>query len=713
MSTDLYSASWYRVADIRPRLRSHVHIHRHQYRGELWYVLEDRVSRRMHRFNPPAYYVVGLMNGHRTVQQIWDAATARFGDEAPTQDETIRLLGQLHMAELLQTEVSPDVAELLRRARKGRPKIWMQNLRSPLAMRFPLIDPDRLLERWLPWYRPLFGWAGALIWLAIVAAGALAAAAHWQELSQDFSDRVLAPQNLLLMGLVFPILKLAHEFGHACATKAWGGEVHEMGVMLLVLMPIPYMDASSASAFRETRRRVVVGAAGMLVEVFIASLALFLWLEVEPGVFRAVLYNIMLVAGITTVLFNANPLLRFDGYYILADLIQIQNLRQRGAQYLANVVERRLFGARAPEIEAGATEKAWFVGFTVASFIYRIFIVFAIALFIASEYMIVGVLLALWAVAASIVYPVLKGLGFLLFSPRLRRHRFRAAATTAVLLAGAGAALLAVPAPYWTVGEGVISVPDDAHVRAGADGFIRRVAKPAGLVPRGTALLVVEDSELGTRIKVLEAQVHLLEVRAQAELQADLTRWEMTREALKSVREQLEHARAQQRELTVYSPMSGEFVLVAAADDLPERYVRKGQEIGYVIPPATIRARVLVSQEDVHYVRTRTARVEVKLAGRLYETYEARILREAPKATDQLANLAMSTAGGGRAALDPREQARAKTLDTWFEFELELAAASASVIGEHVYARFVHPPEPLAWRMYRAARRLFLTQFLV
>ena len=99
MSHDLYSASWYRVADIRPRLRSHVRVHRHHYRGELWYVLEDRVSRRMHRFNPAAHYVVGLMDGHRSVQEIWDAACERFGDDAPTQDEIIRLLGQLHMAE--------------------------------------------------------------------------------------------------------------------------------------------------------------------------------------------------------------------------------------------------------------------------------------------------------------------------------------------------------------------------------------------------------------------------------------------------------------------------------------------------------------------------------------------------------------------------------------------------------------------------------------
>ena len=714
MSTDLHSPSWYRVAEIRPRLRSHVRIHRHHQRGELWYVLEDRISRRMHRFDPAAYYIVGLMNGHRTVQEIWDRAAARFGDDAPTQEETIRLLGQLHMAELLQTEVAPDVAELLRRARKGKPKVWLQNLRSPLAMRFPLFDPDRLLERWLPWYRPLFGWGGFVLWLAVVAAGALAAASHWDELTQDFSDRVLAPQNLLLMTLVFPVLKLVHEFGHACATKAWGGEVHEMGVMLLVLMPIPYMDASAASAFRETRRRVVVGAAGMLVEVFVASIALFLWLESEPGLFRAVMYNVMLVAGISTVLFNVNPLLRFDGYYILADLIQIQNLRQRGQQYLGNLVERRVFGLQTPPIQATAAEKGWFVGYTVASFVYRIFIVLAIALFIATEYMIVGILLGLWAVVGSVVYPVLRGLYYLFFSSRLRRSRMRALLSSTTLAGATAALLFLVPLPYWSWAEGVIDVPEEARVRAGASGFVRQIpAEPAKLVQRGSALLVVEDPELEASIEVQEAQVRLLESSAQVELQEDRARWEITREALRAAREELEFAKTLQRELTVVSGASGQLVLTRAVQDLPERFVRKGEDIGYVLAPATARARVLVAQEDIDYVRGRTERVRVKLAGRLDETYEAKILREVPKATDQVANPALSSLGGGRAPLDPQEPGRLKTLGTWFEFELEIPAASTFVVGEHVYARFEHPPEPLAWRIYRAARQVFLKRFLV
>jgi len=714
MSSDLHSPSWYRVAELRPRLRSHVRIHRHHYRGDLWYVLEDRVSRRMHRFNPVAHYAIGLMDGFRTVQEIWDAATTRFGDDAPTQDEMIRLLGQLHSADVLQSEVTPDVAELLRRAKKGARKTWKQNLLSPLAVRIPLIDPDRFLERWLAWYRPLFGWGGFLLWCLVVGTAGLAAAQHWPELTKDFSDRVLAPENLLIMWLTFPVLKLCHEFGHACATRAWGGEVHEMGIMFLVLMPIPYVDATAASAFRETRRRVLVGAAGMVVEVFLASIALFLWLEVQPGVYRAVLYNVMLIAGVSTVLFNANPLLRFDGYYILSDLIQIPNLRNRAQQYLAHLVETRLFGLKLAEIDASRSEKRWFVFFAIASFLYRVFIMLAIALFIASQYMIVGVLLAIWALFTAFVIPLVRGIGYLLMHARLRRNRVRAIGMSVAVAGTLAVLLFVVPFPLWRQAEGVIWVPDDAIVRAGADGFVRKVAVDSGtVVSRGRPLLVSENLELEPRIRVLEAQLRLLETRAQAERQTDRVRWEMTREEMAATRKELEDARMRYRELTVRAPTSGRFVLNGTAGDLPNRFLRRGQEVGYVVPPAAVTARVLVSQDDIHLVRTRAERVRVKLAGRLYDTFEARVRREIPAASDRVANLAMSSAGGGPAPLDPQDASKAKTLNTWFEFELVLPATHAFVLGEHVYARFELGSEPLAWRIYRSIRQVFLKRFAV
>jgi len=338
----------------------------------------------------------------------------------------------------------------------------------------------------------------------------------------------------------------------------------------------------------------------------------------------------------------------------------------------------------------------------------------AIALFIATKYMIVGVLLALWALFASFVIPVAKGIGYIAAHARLRRHRVRALGVSAAIVGGLALLLFVVPVPLWSRAEGVIWVPDDATVRAGADGFVTRVAAdPGAIVQRGRPLVVAENLELGPKIRVLEAQQRLLETRAQGELLSNRVRWGITREELRATREELADARQRYQELTIRAPVSGRFVLDSAAADLPDRYLRKGQEIGYVVPPAIVTARVLVSQDDIDLVRTRTREVRVKLAGRMYETFDAKVVREVPAASDRVANLALSSIGGGSAPLDPQDTKRGRTLNTWFEFELELPRTRAFVLGEHVFARFELGSEPLGWRIYRSVRQLFLRRFAV
>ena len=293
-------------------------------------------------------------------------------------------------------------------------------------------------------------------------------------------------------------------------------------------------------------------------------------------------------------------------------------------------------------------------------------------------------------------------------------NRLRALGVTTAIVGALALLLFVLPVPLWSRAEGVIWVPDDAMVRAGADGFIKEVAvDPGSIVQRGRPLLLAENLELEPKIRVFEAQLRLLQTRAQAELQTSRVRWEITREEIRATREQLADARKRYQELTIRAPVSGRFVLAGTAGDLPDRFLHQGQEIGYVVPAATVTARVLVSQDDIDLVRTRTKRVRVKLAGRLYETYDARILREVPAASDRVTNLAMSSVGGGSAPLDPQDAKKAKTLNSWFEFELELPATHAFVLGEHAYARFELGSEPLAWRIYRSVRQLFLRRFAV
>jgi putative peptide zinc metalloprotease protein len=223
MSETLLSPSWYRVASLKPRIRAHARILRHSYRGEVWYVLQDVAAERAHRFTPAAYQFIGLMDGERNVQQLWDAVSAQLGDSAPTQEEVIRLLGQLHATDALLCDVPPDSLEVFRRFQQHERMRWKRRLWTPLALRFPLFDPDRFLQRTLSVVQPLMGWFGILLWLGVVGAGAVLAVSRWTDITQDISDRVLDPANLVLLWFVYPVVKTVHELGHAYLTRKWGG----------------------------------------------------------------------------------------------------------------------------------------------------------------------------------------------------------------------------------------------------------------------------------------------------------------------------------------------------------------------------------------------------------------------------------------------------------------------------------------------------------
>jgi putative peptide zinc metalloprotease protein len=201
-----------------------------------------------------------------------------------------------------------------------------------------------------------------MLWgLAVVLPALVLAGVHWHELTANLSDQVLATHNLLLLWLIYPLIKALHELGHGYAVKAGDGEVHEMGIMLLVLAPIPYVDATAAGAFRSKWRRALVGAAGMLVELFLAGIAMLLWVarRTRPGALDRLQRR--LVAGASTLLFNGNPLLRYDGYYVLADLIEMPNLGNRSNQYWQWLAKRYLFGATHRRSAAGERRRATLV----------------------------------------------------------------------------------------------------------------------------------------------------------------------------------------------------------------------------------------------------------------------------------------------------------------------------------------------------------------
>ena len=716
MSSGLYSPSWYRVADLRPRLRAHSEIHRQRFRGGTWYLLQDHQTGNFHRLSPSAHLVLCLMDGRRTIAEIWSRVGEMLdGEDQPTQDEIIRLLAQLHGADLLVGKLPPNMDELNERADTHARRALMTRIRNPLALRFPLLDPDRFLNATLPLVQPLFTLTGLLCWIALVATAIVLAVMNIGSLSGNLNDQLLTTQNVALLLLAYPVVKAFHELGHAYSTKIWGGEVHEIGVMLLIFVPVPYVDASASAAFRNKWQRATVSAAGIMVEAGLASVALFVWLAAEPGFVRAFSYNVMLIGGVSTLLFNGNPLLKFDGYYVLSDLLEIPNLGSRANKYITYLIQRYAFGISGVASPATAPgEGFWFFAYAIGAASYRLSILLTIALYVAGKLFFVGIALSIASVVTTVVWPIVRAMRFVAESPQLYRRRRRAILATAGAVAMAIALFLAIPFPFSTVAQGVVWVGDQAAVRALTDGFVAAVpAKSGSFVKSGTTLIAGEDPVLAQSTEVIEKHLDELRLRLNAALPQDIVAANILREQVRLTQGQLDLSRQHLADLDLKAARAGEF-LVPDEADLPGRYLHKGDIVGYVIGEEDPIVRVVVSQDDVDPVRRNMLTVQVRTADHPDRPLPATVLREVPSATAELPHLALSTLGGGQVLLDPSKPDHPKPIDTLFQFDLRVEGGiDKSRLGGRVYVRFLHPPEPIAYRIARAVRQLFLRQLNV
>jgi len=713
LQTQLVSSHWYRAAGIAPRLRQQLRIHAQRYRGQLWFVIEDRVNGRYHRFERRAWRIIRLLDGSLTLERLWQRLATEGGPDAPSQEDVLALLGQLHALDLLASGSLPDLAEAARRQRRLARMRWWQRYLNPLALRISLVDPDRFLRRAVGTLKPILNGFGAALWLAWVAPAVVLAISHWPELTSNFTERMLAFGNLALLWLIFPLVKALHEIGHGVACKMRGGEVHDMGVMMLIFLPVPYVDASSAWTFGAKRDRVLVGAAGMLVELCIAAGAFYAWLWLEPGTARAIAYDTAVLASVTTVVFNANPLLRYDGYYIASDVLEIPNLGQRAARYWGYLVERWILRHREPSSPVMARgEAVWFALYAPLSLGYRLLVLFSIGLFVSTKYFAFGVLIALWSIGAALGVPLYRGLRGL--------HRMLAEEQTGaggkLALLGAFCAIAAflfvVPLRHSTQVQGVVWLPESGVVRAENSGFIRRVHLQNGTrVPSGADILSLDDPALAAHVAEQTARVDEAQARYDAGTVADPALGEQLASELRWQQAQLRALEERAARLEVRSAGAGR-LWIQDSEDLPGRYVKEGEVVGYVIPHAAPRIRVIVGQADADFIRAHTLGIGVKLPFDPGTTWSARIVRAVPEASNELPSAALGREGGGTVATDPRDETGRKALTSHFEYELALPQGFPyRLIGSRASVRFEHPPEPIGYRIWRGLRRLFLAYF--
>jgi len=711
--SSIFSSSWYRVAQLKPRLRKQAKVYRHVYRGEVWYVVQDMASGRFLRLNCIAYSIAAMLDGLRSVNELWELACLRFGEDAPSQDEVIQLLSQLHQANVMATDETPDLDDLEDRSRQSIKNKLKQYLSNPLALRFPLIDPDRLLSA-------LVGWIPAralpvifLLWLALFICGASLALLHWDALVKDISSLAFSSRYVVLMFFAFPLIKIIHEFGHGLAIKLFGGQCHEMGVMFLVLMPVPYVDATHSLSFKTRRRRMIVGAAGMMAELAVATVALLLWTWTQPGIFKAFLHEIVLIAGVSTILFNVNPLLRLDGYYIFSDFLEIPNLGQKANLYLGYLFKNYLVRSEVQRPPLAQGEGFWLVVYGIGSLIYRLFIVGTILLFVAGKFFFIGVLLAVWAAYIMVLSPMFKKIQLLWTDSALMAKRGQIIACAVggcLLLIGL---LVVYPVRSVTVVEGIVWMPQDALVRVSQDCFGRKIMAEPGPVEKGTPLLYCEDPRLATRHEELTAQRTEILTKIGSTANDDTVRNQMYRDELLNNQELLDDVTQRLSQSVIRAKQAGEFVVMKPFDFVGGYYSR-GALVGYVLDPQQATILAVVDQDAIDRVRMDTLSVTMRTVDHIEQEVPLTIHREIPSATKELPSMALSIEGGGIIGLDPEADIETgpKSLKSLFIFELKFVRPYVkNIYGSRVFICFKHSPEPLFWQWYRQVRILFMRRF--
>lgn len=701
------SENWHKVAELRPRLRPGIRVTRLVIRSRLWYVIEDPLGMRHVRVNQPAYRMIALLDGRRSVEQAWELAAQSQGDAAPTQGEAINLLSQLNSLNVLRLEHAGNTEALVRQRRTRRTREMRGFASNLLFIRLPLWNPNGFLDR----VTPLFAWLvsplGATLWCLLLLLGVWSVVGESDRL-WSAGEGVIDANNLPILYAVFVAIKAIHELGHAIACKVFGRryggcEVPTIGAMLLVLLPVPYVDASASWALPSKWKRAVIAGAGIIVEVSIASIAAFVWAHSSEGTaVSAIAYNTMFVASVSTVLFNANPLLRFDGYHALTDIAELPNLAKRANDQVLSYIKRHIWGLRSvTPVATTRGEEVVLSLYAVASGIYRVFIVLGIVLMIADKHLLLGTALILLALVGFVLVPAWKGVEYILTSQELQRQRPRALLTTAGTVCAVLLVVGLVPFPDYARVVGVVEAGASSEMRAGSPGFLTQFT-PARYVYAGDHLARLENDALATQATVLDAEMARLRTAERQALASDPASLDVVREQMDTVRSQIQFVNEHIAELNTTANRQGLWI-PAITDRTPGSWIGRDEPLGSVCEISTLRVRAFARQHVNALIAEEGARhTEVRPRARPADRMPASLVSIRPAGAQRLPSAAMSASMNGPIPTDPTDPSATLATEPFFELIVEIQEPRHELrFGQRVDVRIRLEDKTILERLYR------------
>ncbi len=660
------------------------------HQGKLYYHVEVPSKGRYFRIGYPEYVFASLLDGHTSIAQAVTIGARALRAQALSHAHALQVAWWLLSNGLaiiaddgnqrLPSKAGPQRSNLLARL-------------NPFSMKVPCLHPDKLLTHLTRWTGWIFSPAATIIAMLVIAAGVMTIFGRWDRFTAS-SHSIFSPHNWLSLIVAWTVLKVFHELGHGIAAKRYGADVRELGLMFVLFTPMAYIDVTSVWRLPSKWQRIHVAAAGIYVELVIASIAAFIWSSVDDPLWSNLLYNLIISASVTTLLFNINPLMRFDGYYILSDWMEVPNLASDALVMLQNVCKRLLFGDRGV-VGKETGLRAWIVAFyALGSAVWKLLI--SCSLLLAAS--VLGKGLGLVLVPLGIGLWFAKPLWTIVKDAHRRFHENRLSLIRATCISSAVSIVL-VGLALWCPWPGTVSIPaivdyvEAARIRSRVDGFIHRIAVVDGQqVQAGEVLLELHNDELQYELESLKTSLAAKEALERGAIdEHNPAGAQVAASELQAEKDRLAEVERQCAALTVRAPIAGRVV----ARDLDARegtYVSAGEPLLAVGNEHEKELIVSVCQNELPAV---TSRVEAPVWFRVgAEPAQSGVLKRIdPRARRDLPHPAFAATTGGPLAVrvqeDQNGQSRLELLEPAFQGVVRLDATASRAVSSGQQAHVV------------------------
>jgi len=592
-----------------PRLRYELVSSRQIYDGQPYWIYKDPVSLRYYRFSREEHFIIEQLRNDITLGQLKELHHKRFKGEFLTNDEIGDFIRNLMVKNLL-IMTQPNRDEMLfSSAKKTRRKKIFGQFTNFLFIKIPLYDPDKLFDRMIPHLRFIWTRLFFLLYLLLLAVGAILIVRRWHDFAYMFHTAFFTIYNVPILFVVLWLTKALHEFGHGLTCKNYGGEVHELGILILVFMPMLYCNITDSWTFRSKAHRLLTSSGGILTELTLAGLAAVVWYFTEPpGFTHAFAFNMVVLCSLSTVLFNANPLLRFDGYYILMDLMEVPNLRQRSSKFVRNLVVRYILGGRQTETTEEHRYSFIFPFYAVSALAYRWFIIFAITfgiyrLFEHFGLVVLGRFLVMVSISTMLILPLTLG-GRMLVKQRqaLGITNTRLLILLAVLIAVA-AMILSCPLPQHVTLNFILEPGRMNWLRSEVAGKIDwdPAVRQGAWFDENTILVTLENPELLYQQKKIQSDIEKIKIDiARSTGRSRQNYVKLLRDRLQVLQRNQHRLNEQIANLEVRAPFAGQVLsLDREIKKMRNMHIEPGTPLLLLANTTKLTAKVLVPEKTL------------------------------------------------------------------------------------------------------------------